>query len=195
MPDEEMGTKPEIAEGQPPEAQGQSKAVPEVTPETPVDVSSLPVNVQNLIRSTREDAAKNRKHAETLQAEADKQKESALEEQQKWEELAQQRGQKLDELSGVTEQRDTYKQRLIVSLQSQIEDWPEEFKGMLPETDDPEVLQSFIDKAKPAVLKFIDKTPVPGIGSTPRPVGQHGQLSPEQEKERKASFNSWVRNL
>ncbi len=201
MADTNEGQDPTEGQDSPAGSGGQAQAAsnghstPVVQPETPVDWNSQPVNVQNAIKDLREENKAHRLKAEKLEADAAKAQDDKLADQKKWEELATKRGDELAELDGVSEQRDDYQKQLVSSLTAQVADWPEEFKDMVPDSEDPAVIQAFITKAKPAVDKFNTTPAAPGVGSTPKPMGQPGQLTPEQEKERKSTFTNWVRRL
>lgn len=196
MPDEENGLNPQSGEDgdvspQPQDDGGVTE--PEVTPETPVDVESLPVNVQNLIRKTRKEAADNRAKAAKLEAEIRDSEDEKLAEQQKWEELATKRAAQIAELEPVVEERDRYREQVLSVLRAQTEGWPEEVLSMMPQGDDVDTLAKFVEQAIPVVEKLrSDAAQSRGVGQTPKPSGQLGGVSKDEMERRRAAFRRFV---
>lgn len=194
MPDDEKGKNP--VDEPTGDEKSQVGSEPVITPETPVDIDSLPVNVQHLIRITRDEAAQNRVKADKLREEMDRARDEELAEQKKWEELAAKRAKRIEELESIAERADEYEERLLRVMRQRVESWPDEIKAMMPAGSDPTALEEFISKAQPLVDKMRTDAKAPkGVGEPPRPSGGPGGPSQEAQKRQRAGFENWVRGL
>lgn len=122
--------------------------------------------INDELKDLKDEAAKK---AQAQQAEDEKK----LAEQAEWQKLADSRKAKVDELTPRAELADKLTEMVAAQFEAEIKDWPKEVKDMAP-AEDASILTKleWMNKAKPLALAMMeDKTPTPGNGRKPAPVG------------------------
>lgn len=170
--------------GQEPSTTQPAPGAQEVTPETPVKVDELPVNVQSLIKSLRSEAANYRKAQKDAEATAAKAAEEKLASLQEWETLAKQRQERIATLEAtvgqveqLSEKVTRYEAILKANIDAQVKSIPSQFKPLFDKLDLSEQLQWLTDNA--ATLQRNDgPPPTPRANAAPT----EAQVKERQEK-------------
>lgn len=144
-------------------------------PEQPGSVDELPEWAQGVISDLRSENAKHRQAKKEAEAQAAKAEEERLAKQEEWQELAQKRQERIGELEPQAELAAQYEEMVIAQVESEIEDWPDEAKALIPDDADTMAMIAAVKRARPLVAKLADAGPAPGNGPGPKPAGAAGQ--------------------
>lgn len=109
------------------------------------DISSLPQWAQDLISSTRDEAAKRRIELKKREEDAKQREQERLAEEGKWRELAETRQKQLDELNPYRERAESLESMIRQSNETRIEMIPDEWKSVVPTDYTPERISAWLD--------------------------------------------------
>jgi hypothetical protein len=133
--------------------------------------------INDQLKAFKDDADK---QAKARQAE----EEQKLAQTAEWQKLAEKRGGDLEALKPRAELADKLTELVTVQYQADINDWPAEVKAMAP-ADDASILDklAWMAKAKPLAMELMkDKTPIPGNGARPKPIGAAGAAKADEKQ-------------
>lgn len=184
----EETTTTEMAEGaQTEDATGKEKTAEQQATFTQADVD----------RIVKERLAREQAKAEAAAKKAKEDADQAsMKEQEKWKELATQHETRIAELEPLTktqaERLTAFEQLIAKQLETEIKDWPKEFKDLDPgKESDLLARMAWVEKSRPLAQKLAAVPPAPGNGRLPRPAGAAGQEAADQAARQ--SQNDWTR--
>jgi len=116
----------------------------------------------------------------------------ALADQQQFQLLADQRKAEIDALTPKAVLAEELATRVAAQLDAEVSAWPDEVRGMDPGGDILARL-AWAEKARPLAAKLAEKTPVPGVGTNPKPAGQAGtgQRSEAVQQQLRRTARQW----
>ena len=146
---------------------------------TPFD--QLPLDVQDYIKSLRDEAKETRK-ALDAEARAKQQAEEArLQEQGQWKALAEKHQTRVQELEPIAADYAALASLLSTEIEEEIKDWPPESKTFYPGKDAPiKSLVEWRNKARPLVTKLQLQAQGQLPGNRPNPTPQGGRSFEER---------------
>jgi hypothetical protein len=166
-----------------PSAQAQAPATPPAgasPTETPAQEQTVPYarfrEINEQLKALKDEADKQAKTAR-------KAEEERLATQNEWQQLAETRKATIDELTGFAELASQLSEQAASQYEAEIAEWPEQVRGMAP-ADDASILEkmAWMNKAKPLALELLkDKTPIPGNGIRPKPIGAAGVVKADEK--------------
>lgn len=151
-------------------------------------IDSLPVDIQDYIKTLRKDAEENRKKLDA-EAKAKQEAEQArLAEQGQFKELAAKHEARVKELEPISTSYKALSERVNSQIDTQIKDWPAEVKSLVPSSETPvEQRLEQLERLRPLVdkLQLQAKGQQPGNAPNPKPAGQVGDPATKEETIRK----------
>lgn len=147
-------------------------------------IDDLPSWAQDLIKTTRAEAAKYRVAKREAEEQARQREQARLAEEGKWKELAEQRSQSLAELEPYKEYAQTTEAFIREMNQRRLEQIPESFRGLVPEDYEPVKLAKWLETNWHA----LQNRPAPSTDAGAGAVGggKTVQLTPEQKQVARA---------
>lgn len=170
MAEQEQTTTPET---QQPEQKPVAPSAATQNTDTPPQEQTVPYarfkEVNDRLKALEDEQAKRQRE----QQEAD---EKRLAEQQQWQKLYESRKADVEKLTPKAELADKLSALVLEQYAAEIKEWPEQVRAMAPAEDaDVLVKLDWLKRAKPLAQELMgDKTPPPGNGRRPTPVGPSG---------------------
>jgi ribosome-binding ATPase YchF (GTP1/OBG family) len=153
-------------------------------------VDALPDFAKKMIEELRKENASHRKAKQAAQEAATKAEEARLEEERNFQELAEQRKAKIEELEAQAAQVADLTGLLNARIKAEIKEWPEEIRAMAPQDEDPRILQSWVDQARPLAEKLQQAGQTPGNGTGPKPAGTSTRTDQEARQAWAQTFRA-----
>lgn len=147
-------------------------------------IDDLPSWAQDLIKTTRAEAAKYRIAKREAEEQARQREQARLAEEGKWKELAEQRAQTLAEVEPYKERAQSLEALIRDSNQKRLEQIREDFRALVPTDYAPEKLATWLDTN----WHNLSSRPAPSTDAGAGAVGggKTVQLTPEQKQAAKA---------